>query len=135
VPRVVQRRWEANLAGSSRPRRQSFIYDAFVPDGIASSEPRVSFETSTLLAEAQAAVARLNESASMVGFEALGPLLLRSEAVASSRIERLAVSQLNLARALFDPRAAKGSALLVVANVKAMEQAIAIDDVVGGTDT
>ena len=131
MPRVVQRRWEANLAGSSRRRRQSFTYDAFVPDGIASSEPRVSFETSALLADAKAAVARLNESASMLGFEALGPLLLRSEAVASSRIERLAVSQLNLARALFDPRAAKGSAPLVVANVEAMEQAIAIGDRAG----
>lgn len=128
MPESVQRRWEANLAGRSRRKRQGFVYEAFVPDLIAASDPRISFETSSLISDAELDVAKLNEGSSMLGFEALGPLLLRSEAVASSRIERLAVSQLNLARALFDPRSAKGSALLVAANVKAMEQAIAVGD-------
>ena len=125
---LVKRRWEANLAGRSRRKRQSFTYEAFVPDPIAHSEPRISFETSGLISDAEIAVSRLNETASVLGFEALGPLLLRSEAVASSRIEKLAVSQQNLARALFDPRAAKGTAPIVAANVRAMEQAIAIGD-------
>jgi hypothetical protein len=63
-----------------------------------------------------------------LGIEAVGPLLLRSEAVASSKIERLAVSQLNLARALVDPRSAKGTARAVAANVLALERAVAIGD-------
>jgi Fic family protein len=62
------------------------------------------------------------------GLEAIGPLLLRSEAVASSRIEGYDVSSLNLARALIDPRGAKGSARAVAANVAAMEEAVAIAD-------
>jgi Fic family protein len=128
VAELVKRRWEANLAGGSRRQRQGFTYEAFVPDLIASSQPRISFETSALIADADAEIAKLNEDVSVLGFEALGPLLLRSEAVASSRIEKLAVSQLNLARALFDPRAARGSAPLVAANVKAMEQAIGVGD-------
>jgi Fic family protein len=53
---------------------------------------------------------------------------LWSEAVASSRIEGYDVSSLNLARALIDPRAARGSARIVAANVSAMEEAIAIGD-------
>ena len=60
-------------------------------------------------------------------------MLLRSEAIASSRIEGYQVSTLNLARALVDPRAAKGSARTVAANVSAMEEAIAralLDDLV-----
>jgi Fic family protein len=48
--------------------------------------------------------------------------------VASSRIEGYDVSSLNLARALIDPRAARGSARIVAANVSAMEEAIAIGD-------
>ncbi len=109
----------------------SFTYEAFVPDPIAGSSPRVSFETGALINEAETAVSRLNSQASVLGFETIGPLLLRSEAVASSRIEKLAVSQQNLARALFDPRAAKGTAQLVRANVLAMEQAICVADRAG----
>jgi Fic family protein len=48
--------------------------------------------------------------------------------VASSRIEGYDVSSLNLARALIDPRAARGSAKTVAANVSAMEEAIALGD-------
>jgi Fic family protein len=128
---LVKRRWEASHSGTSRRKRQSFTYEAFVPDAIAASEPHISFETAGLVMDAESVVSALNEKASVLGFEALGPLLLRSEAVASSRIEKLTVSQQNLARALFDPRAAKGTAPLVASNVKAMEQAIAIADRAG----
>lgn len=68
------------------------------------------------------------QRASVGGLEAVGPLLLRSEAVASSRIEGYQVSTLNLARALVDPRAARGSARTIAANVSAMEEAIARAD-------
>lgn len=125
---LVKRRWEANLSGTSRRKRQGFTYEAFVPDPISMTEFRISLETAGLVMDAESVVSALNEKASVLGFEALGPLLLRSEAVASSRIEKLTVSQQNLARALFDRRAAKGTAPLVAANVRAMEQAIAIAD-------
>src|SRR3970040_896525 len=57
-----------------------------------------------------------------------GALLLRSEAIASSRIEGYELSQRNLARALIDPRAARGTAKTVAANVVALEQAIAVGE-------
>jgi len=109
-----------------RKARQSFTYRAFVPDPIAAIQPVVSFETARLIAEAGAAVGQLNADERVGGLEAIGALLLRSEAIASSRIEGLELSQRNLARALIDPRAAKGTARAVAANVVAMEQAIAI---------
>jgi Fic family protein len=109
-----------------RRARASFRYRAFLPDAIAALSPVVPFEVADLSAEAEAAIRALNDHASIGGLEAIGPLLLRSEAVASSRIEGYDVSSLNLARALIDPRAARGSARIVAANVSAMEEAIAI---------
>ncbi len=127
--RYVERRWEGDPgAMGGRRARASFAYRAFVPDPIAAIEPVVPFEVADAAADAEAAIRALNERASVRGLEAIGPLLLRSEAVASSRIEGYDVSSLNLARALVDPRAARGSARTVAANVSAMEEAVAIAD-------
>lgn len=129
MPRFVERRWEGNPGAiGGRAARQSFTYQAFVADPIATLDPQVSFRAATAAFEAERAVRELNERASARGLEAIGPLLLRSEAVASSRIEGYQVSTINLARALVDPRAAKGSARTVAANVSAMEEAIARAD-------
>jgi len=129
VSRTVERLWEGDPgAMGGRRARASFRYRAFVPDEIAALAPVVPFEVAGVAAEAEAAIRALNERASVGGLEAIGPLLLRSEAVASSRIEGYDVSSLNLARALVDPRAARGGARTVAANVSAMEEAIAIAD-------
>jgi len=127
MPRSVERVWTGDAGAlGGRRTRATFRYQAFVPDPIAAVTPVVPFETADLAADAEAAIRALNDRASVGGLEAIGPLLLRSEAVASSRIEGYDVSSLNLARALVDPRAARGSARIVAANVSAMEEAIAI---------
>lgn len=126
VARWVERTWEGDPgAMGGRRARASFRYRAFVPDPIANLSPSVPFEVADAAADAETAIRALNDRATVAGLEAIGPLLLRSEAVASSRIEGYDVSSLNLARALVDPRAAKGSARTVAANVSAMEEAIA----------
>jgi Fic family protein len=125
----IERRWEGNPgAMGGRKARQSFTYRAFVPDPIAAIRPVVGFETAGLISEAETAVGQLNSDDRVHGLEAIGALLLRSEAIASSRIEGIELSQRNLARALIDPRGARGTARAVAANVVAMEQAIAIGD-------
>jgi len=125
----IERRWEGDPGAiGGRRARQSFTYRAFVPDPIAAIHPVVTFETARLISEAETAVGLLNDDERVRGLEAIGALLLRSEAIASSRIEGIDLSQRNLARALIDPRAARGTALAVAANVVAMEQAIAIGD-------
>ena len=129
MARSIERSWEGDPgAMGGRRARAPFRYRAFVPDEIAGLAPIVPFEVADLVADAESAIRVLNERASVGGLEAIGPLLLRSEAVASSRIEGYDVSSLNLARALVDPRAARGSARMVAANVSAMEEAIAIAD-------
>jgi len=125
----IERHWEGDPgAMGGRKARQSFAYRAFVPDPIAAIQPTVSFETARLISDAETAVGQLNADERVRGLEAIGALLLRSEAIASSRIEGIELSQRKLARALIDPRAAKGTARAVAANVVAMEQAIAIGD-------
>ena len=125
----IERSWEGDPgAMGGRKARQSFTYRAFVPGPIAAIQPVVGFETARLISDAELAVGRLNSDERVRGLEAIGALLLRSEAIASSRIEGIELSQRNLARALIDPRAARGTARAVAANVMAMEQAIALGD-------
>ena len=90
----VEQRWEGD-PGAYGPRRAraSFTYRAFVPDPIAQIDPAFRFETHELIAAAEAAVTALNVDPRVAGLEAIGPLLLRSEAIASSRIEGYELSQ------------------------------------------
>jgi len=127
MPGTVERMWPGDPgAMGGRRARASFRYEAFLPDPIADIQPHVPFETASAVADAESAIRALNEGAEVRGLEAIGPLLLRSEAVASSRIEGYDVSPINLARALIDPRAARGTARVVAANVSAMDEAVAI---------
>lgn len=129
MPRLVELRWEGNSsAPGGRRGRATFTYKAFIPDLIAGLNPPATFQTAQSVADAEQAIRDLNARASTSGLEAIGPLLLRSEALASSRIEGYQVSTINLARALVDPRAARGAARTVAANVSAMEEAVARAD-------
>ena len=123
----IRRFWPAgqpSLSGG-RPARQGFFYDAFAGWNIARAEPTLSTETVQDLARAESAVRRLNEDPPRSEpLEALTHQLLRSEAVASSRIEGLELSHKNLAEAAFDPKLASANAASVLGNVKAMEEAL-----------
>ncbi len=125
----VERRWVGDPgAMGGRRARASFTYRAFVPDPVKALDPAVTFELAALTDDAERAIRALDSDAAVAGLEAVGPLLLRSEAIASSRIEGIELSPRNLARALLDPRAAKGSALAVADNILAMEEAVAIGE-------
>lgn len=126
----IERRWEGDPgAYGGRRARASFSYQAFVPDRIAPLDPATTFAGAETVALAEQAITKLNDAAAVGGLEAVGALLLRSEAIASSRIEGYELSQRNLARALIDPRAARGTARTVAANVVAMEQAVALGEI------
>jgi Fic family protein len=127
MPRTVTLHWEGSPgAYGGRRSRASFSYEAFVPDPIAGLQVVLPGETALLVSLAESEVRALNSGTTTGGLEAVGPLLLRAESVASSRIEGLELSQRSLARALFDPGAAKGTARAVAGNVRAMEEAIRI---------
>ena len=129
MAQFIERRWEGDPgAYGGRAARSSFTYQAFVPDTIAATDVRITFEVAETVAAAEAAVRELNAASAVTGLEAVAALLLRSEAIASSRIEGFDLSQRNLARALIDPRSARGTAGVVAANVLAMEQAVGLGD-------
>lgn len=120
---------EATWAGRgfTKTRRGSkATYKPFVPDPIGDFAPQLRSETSALAEQAGAEVRALNaQSEGLVSLEGLARQLLRSEALASSRIEGLAVSHRKLAQAAIDQQGSH-RAKEVLGNIQAMEAAISI---------
>jgi Fic family protein len=121
----VSRRWEGNPgAPGGRRARRSFSYEAFVPDRIADLSPSLRLDAAERVFEATRSM-ELAATASPEGtLETVGSLLLHAEARASSLIEGITISQRNLARALLDPRIARGDPGPVIADVRATEESI-----------
>lgn len=101
MSKVVRRRWPRSPgAGLPRRDREGCEYEAYVPDLLSDRPFRLHGEVAADVADAEAAVARLDAEATvLVNTEALARLLLRAESVASSRIEGLQVGGRRLLRA------------------------------------
>jgi Fic family protein len=128
LPTLVKRRWEANLeAFGGRKARRGFVYEAFVPDEIADLDLHIPADIAEAAAAAAAAVREVGaHPPGGVSWEALGRQLLRTESVASSRIEGLAISYRRLAKAAFGQAHGDLTADSVLGNVAAMEAAVAL---------
>lgn len=100
MARLVERYWEPSFAsGLPRRERQGCTYRAYVPDEVARRSWQFDGETAAALSEAEAALGREHRSGALADTEVLARLLLRAEAVASSRIEGLEVGGRRLLRA------------------------------------
>jgi len=130
MPEVVKARWDPVAADSGLPRRarKGCDYEAYVPDELAGRAFTLFGDTAADIADAERAVERLQrEARSLADSEALARLLLRAEAVASSRIEGLEVGSRRLLKAQLalglgdDPRDV--TATEVWGNVEAMRWA------------
>ena len=88
--RWVTRRWE-NMHGTGLRRRdrRSGQYHAYVPDTLSGASLRLSADAEALAMKAEDRVRRISASPDMT---AVARFLLRSEAIASSRIEGIAPS-------------------------------------------
>lgn len=131
MAKLARRRWDSDLVGPgvARRDRRSCDYAAYLPDRL--EERRFTFDGDVAadLADAEVAIARLDaEATALVDTEALARLLLRAEAVASSRIEGLEVGP----RRLLHAEAARGAgdgvadvtATEVLGNIDAMRYAL-----------
>lgn len=137
MPELVKLRWMPNLSsGLSRKARRGCDYEAYVPDPLAGREWSLSGDTAADVSDAERAVEHLNRTATaLIDSEAVAPLLLRAEAVASSRIEGLQVG----GRRLFKAQLALGvgdepgdvTAAEILNNIEAMRWAV---DAVAGVD-
>ena len=127
---VVNLRWlPAPASGLSRRDRQGCDYQAYVPDRLAGRGLRLDARTAADVADAELAIAELNRDVrALANSEAIARLLLRAEAVASSKIEGLEVGgrrllKAQLARQLDDART-DITAIEVLNNVEAMSWAV-----------
>lgn len=130
MAKLLRRKWTAtDASGLPRRDRQGCEYAAYVPDSLMGRRITLDGQTAADVADAEAAVARLNlDARTLVDSEALARLLLRAEAVASSKIEGLEVGSRRLLRAQqaqrrgVDP--ADVTATEVLNNIEAMAWAI-----------
>lgn len=129
MSRVIRRRWKSNLGAPTREGRRPCEYEAYVPDQLVGRDIALGGAVAADVAEAEAAIARLDTQASaLVDTEALARLLLRAEAIASSKIEGLEVGVRRLlraeaARALGNERV-DVTAAEVLRNIEAMASGI-----------
>jgi Fic family protein len=125
--RLVERHWDARPAAlGGRGARRGFTYRAYVPTPIADEEFLLGSQIAAAAANAEQACRELNDDPpALTNLEALARQLLRAESVASSRIEGLVLSHRRLAKAAFDGDARDLTAQGVLANIAALERAVA----------
>lgn len=117
----IERVWEPRTDGlGGRRARKSARYRAYVPAEIADRDWTLDTATAEAFAEAGRRCRELEAHADAVGLDTVARQLLRSEAVASSRIEGLVLSHRRLAKAAAVP-ASDVNALSVLGNVAAIE--------------
>lgn len=125
---VYERRiWEAHPELTEAPPRlrRACEYDVFLPEPLESGTYPLPDELARVVADAEVAIARLNRSGPMLA--PLARLLLRTESIASSKVEGLQIDAKLLARAEARDETgqkASGEALEILANVDAMQFAI-----------
>lgn len=124
---LERRRWrpDPDLYAPARYRRPC-DYDAFIPDSITALGVELSGDLAGVVSDAESAIAALNAEA-RPALLPLARLLLRTEAVASSRVEGMQMDVRALARAeaRYDMGATVGAeATEILANIDAMQLAV-----------
>ncbi|HEV7943837.1 MAG TPA: Fic family protein [Solirubrobacteraceae bacterium] len=100
MSKVLRRRWVSGSDGQTKADRRSCEYEAYVPDLLVGRRFALDGDVAADIADVEAAIVRLNvEAAALIDTEALARVLLRAEAVASSRIEGLDIGARRLLRA------------------------------------
>ena len=130
MAKLLPKTWRPNYEGLSRRDQEGGFYESYLPDPLRGWNLSLPGDLAADIADAEEAVRDLNASeVARASLEGLARVLLRAEAVASSRIEGLTVGPRRLLRAeallsqgkpLGDPRAAE-----IIGNIHAMETAIA----------
>ena len=125
--RYLRRTWEADSAIYAPPRyRRACAYDAFVPDPILGLEVSLPGAVAGVVSEAEQAVADLNANAGPE-LMPLARLLLRTESIASSKVEGMQIDARSLARAEANQETGRSvgrEAAEILANIDAMQLSI-----------
>src|ERR1039458_7653070 len=117
--------WNPSIYAPSKYRR-GCEYEAFVPERIAELEPDLPGAVAGVVSDAETAIAELNRGARLE-LQPLARLLLRTESIASSKVEGMQVDARTLARAEANQevgRSIGAEAAEILANIDAMQLAI-----------
>ncbi len=131
MPKLIKLRWTpAATEGLPRKDGQGCDYEAYVPDRLVGRPITLDGASAADIADAERAIARLETNAhDLADSEAIARLLLRAEAVASSRIEGLEVGGRRLLKAQLaqslDQPANDLTAQEILNNIEAMAAALA----------
>ncbi len=125
--RLVHQVWQSEPS-SLAPRRfrRECGYEAFIPDSLDVAQFRLPIDVAADLADAESAIQRLQQHDDRL-LDPLAHLLMRTESIASSRIEGIQVDARQLARAearLRVGRRVGAQAREVIDNIEAMQLAI-----------
>ena len=122
-----RRTWQSDPALYAPARyRKACVYDAFIPEPISGFDPSLSGAIAGVVSDAEKAISDLNRIAGRE-LDPLARLLLRTESIASSRVEGMQVDARSLARAEANQdtgRRIGSDAAEILANVDAMQLAI-----------
>jgi len=123
-----RRTWEARpeLTEAAPRYRRACEYQIYLPDPLQGDDLSFPGELATVVSDAEVAIANLNKSAAPE-LRPLARLLLRTESIASSKVEGMQVDAKQLARAEVREdlgKRASTEALEILANVDAMQFAI-----------
>ena len=124
---LVRQTWEYDPARYAPPRfRRACQYESFIPDELTAFDAQFSADLTGVVSDAETGVHRLNAHA-LPALAPLARLLLRTESIASSKVEGMQVNARDLARAearLETGGKAGSTAAEILANIDAMELAI-----------
>ncbi|HEY9287347.1 MAG TPA: Fic family protein [Candidatus Dormibacteraeota bacterium] len=129
MARVIRQHWTSNASAPSRLQQKPCDYEAYIPDTLVGRAIRLEGAVAADVADAESALARFDMKASaLVETEALARILLRAEAIASSKIEGLEIGPRRLLRAEaardFGERPSDITAAEVLGNIDAMAHVI-----------
>ena len=122
-----QQTWLSNPTLDAPPKyRRACHYDAFIPELLSRLLVQLPADVAGLVSDAELAIGRLNESPPAV-LAPLARLLLRTESIASSKVEGLQIGVREMARAEVQVEAGVApsqTALELLDNINAMELAL-----------
>jgi Fic family protein len=117
--------WKGEGSGVSRRSRKGGEYSYYAPDTLTDRKFSLDGDTAADISDAERAITELNNSAkALSNTEALARLMLRAEAISSSRIEGLVMDARRILKAELDADSRDVTALEILNNINAMDLAL-----------
>lgn len=126
MARYVTKHWKAGFEGATRAERKGGPYRVYEPDALRERAFLMDGATAADVSDAERAIAQFDSSTrALRNTEALARLVLRAEALSSSRIEGLVIGPRRLLKAELGLSPSDDTAMEVMNNIRAMDKALA----------